>query len=107
MAELLLDGCATFRIAQTTRVWDISRMFHRLSPSLPFSDKVIRHRACSLKDTAHATFAAELDPEFDRMCEEIKVARGKRGKDFILTGGKENGENSLFGRLLKKIELWF
>lgn len=45
-----------------------------------FSDKVIRHRACSLKDTAHAIFAAELDPEFDRMCEEIKEARKKRGK---------------------------
>uniref|UniRef100_A0A3Q4AMK7 ATPase family AAA domain-containing protein 2 n=1 Tax=Mola mola TaxID=94237 RepID=A0A3Q4AMK7_MOLML len=40
--------------------------------------KVIRHRACSLKDTAHAIFAAELDPEFDRMCEEIKEARKKR-----------------------------
>lgn len=49
-----------------------------LSPSL--SDKVIRHRACSLKDTAHAIFASELDPEFDRMCEEIKEARKKRGK---------------------------
>lgn len=45
-----------------------------------FSDKVIRHRACSLKDTTHAIFAAELDPEFDRMCEEIKEARKKRGK---------------------------
>lgn len=43
-------------------------------------DKVIRHRACSLKDTAHAIFASELDPEFDRMCQEIKEARKKRGK---------------------------
>ncbi len=49
-----------------------------LCPS--FSDKVIRHRACSLKDTAHAIFASELDPEFDRMCEDIKEARRKRGK---------------------------
>lgn len=49
---------------------------------LLFSDKVIRHRACSLKDTAHAIFASELDPEFDRMCEEIKEARKKRGKTF-------------------------
>lgn len=45
-----------------------------------FPDKVIRHRACSLKDTAHAIFAAELDPEFDRMCEDIKEARKKRGR---------------------------
>lgn len=57
-----------------TVLWHVS-----LSP--PLIDKVIRHRACSLKDTAHAIFAAELDPEFDRMCEEIKEARRKRGKE--------------------------
>lgn len=49
-------------------------------PSPPLSDKVIRHRACSLKDTAHAIFASELDPEFGRMCDEIKEARRKRGE---------------------------
>uniref|UniRef100_A0AAX7TWF7 ATPase family AAA domain-containing protein 2 n=1 Tax=Astatotilapia calliptera TaxID=8154 RepID=A0AAX7TWF7_ASTCA len=49
------------------------------NPDKDPGDKVIRHRACSLKDTAHAIFAAELDPEFDRMCEEIKEARRKRG----------------------------
>lgn len=50
-------------------------MFFAVSP-----DKVIRHRACSLKDTAHAIFASELDPEFDRMCEDIKEARRKKGE---------------------------
>ncbi|XP_026174319.1 ATPase family AAA domain-containing protein 2B isoform X2 [Mastacembelus armatus] len=49
------------------------------NPDKDPGDKVIRHRACSLKDTAHAIFAAELDPEFDRMCEDIKEARRKRG----------------------------
>uniref|UniRef100_A0A668A6N8 ATPase family AAA domain-containing protein 2 n=1 Tax=Myripristis murdjan TaxID=586833 RepID=A0A668A6N8_9TELE len=48
------------------------------NPDKDPGDKVIRHRACSLKDTAHAMFASELDPEFDRMCEEIKEARRKR-----------------------------
>ncbi|XP_047243849.1 ATPase family AAA domain-containing protein 2B isoform X2 [Girardinichthys multiradiatus] len=48
------------------------------NPDKDPGDKVIRHRACSLKDTAHAIFAAELDPEFNRMCEEIKEARKKR-----------------------------
>ncbi|XP_055088016.1 ATPase family AAA domain-containing protein 2B isoform X2 [Periophthalmus magnuspinnatus] len=48
------------------------------NPDKDPSDKVIRHRASSFKDTAHAIFAAELDPEFDRMCEEIKEARRKR-----------------------------
>lgn len=44
-----------------------------------FIDKIIRHRACTLKDTAHAIIAAELDPEFNKTCEEIKEARKKRG----------------------------
>uniref|UniRef100_A0A9J7X7S1 ATPase family AAA domain containing 2B n=1 Tax=Cyprinus carpio carpio TaxID=630221 RepID=A0A9J7X7S1_CYPCA len=43
------------------------------------ADKIIRHRACSMKDTAHAMIASELDPEFDRMCEEIKESCRKRG----------------------------
>ncbi|XP_068609692.1 ATPase family AAA domain-containing protein 2B [Brachionichthys hirsutus] len=47
------------------------------NPDKDPGDKVIRHRACSLKDTAHAIFASELDPEFDRMCQEIKEARRK------------------------------
>lgn len=44
------------------------------------TDKIIRHRACTLKDTAHAIIAAELDSEFNKLCEEIKEARIKRGK---------------------------
>ncbi|XP_056619709.1 ATPase family AAA domain-containing protein 2B isoform X2 [Triplophysa dalaica] len=48
------------------------------NPDKDPGDKIIRHRACSLKDTAHAMIASELDPEFDRMCEEIKETRRKR-----------------------------
>ncbi|KAK7151151.1 hypothetical protein R3I93_012170 [Phoxinus phoxinus] len=48
------------------------------NPDKDPGDKIIRHRACSLKDTAHAMIASELDPEFDRMCEEIKESRKKR-----------------------------
>ncbi|CAL8315805.1 unnamed protein product [Merluccius merluccius] len=48
------------------------------NPDKDPGDKVIRHRASSLKDSAHAIFASELDPEFDRMCEDIKDARKKR-----------------------------
>ncbi|RXN23272.1 ATPase family AAA domain-containing 2B isoform X1 [Labeo rohita] len=48
------------------------------NPDKDPGDKIIRHRACSLKDTAHAMIASELDPEFDRMCEEIKESRRKR-----------------------------
>ncbi|XP_060722487.1 ATPase family AAA domain-containing protein 2B isoform X2 [Tachysurus vachellii] len=48
------------------------------NPDKDPGDKIIRHRACSLKDAAHAMIASELDPEFDRMCVEIKESRRKR-----------------------------
>uniref|UniRef100_A0A8B9RGA3 ATPase family AAA domain-containing protein 2 n=1 Tax=Astyanax mexicanus TaxID=7994 RepID=A0A8B9RGA3_ASTMX len=50
------------------------------NPDKDPGDKIIRHRACSLKDTAHAMIASELDPEFDRTCKEIEESRRKRGK---------------------------
>ncbi|XP_029451862.1 ATPase family AAA domain-containing protein 2B [Rhinatrema bivittatum] len=49
------------------------------NPDKEPGDKIIRHRACTLKDTAHAIIAAELDPEFNKVCEEIKETRRKRG----------------------------
>ncbi|XP_063087899.1 ATPase family AAA domain-containing protein 2B isoform X5 [Cavia porcellus] len=49
------------------------------NPDKDPGDKIIRHRACTLKDTAHAIIAAELDSEFNKLCEEIKEARIKRG----------------------------
>uniref|UniRef100_A0A673ZKG1 ATPase family AAA domain-containing protein 2 n=1 Tax=Salmo trutta TaxID=8032 RepID=A0A673ZKG1_SALTR len=55
------------------------------NPDKEPSDKIIRHRACSLKDTAHAMLASELDPEFNRMCEEIKESRRKRGEEHTHT----------------------
>uniref|UniRef100_A0A8C7GCP3 ATPase family AAA domain-containing protein 2 n=1 Tax=Oncorhynchus kisutch TaxID=8019 RepID=A0A8C7GCP3_ONCKI len=53
------------------------------NPDKEPSDKIIRHRACSLKDTAHAMLASELDPEFNRMCEEIKESRRKRAETGV------------------------
>nr|XP_015803654.2 ATPase family AAA domain-containing protein 2B [Nothobranchius furzeri] len=82
------------------------------NPDKDPGDKVIRHRACSLKDTAHAIFASELDPEFDRMCEDIKEARKKRDPQSLaqLTdppsvsptrkqpcGGEEQARTSSYG----------
>ncbi|XP_018117073.1 ATPase family, AAA domain containing 2B L homeolog isoform X3 [Xenopus laevis] len=49
------------------------------NPDKEPGDKIIRHRSCTLKDTAHAIIAAELDPEFNKHCEEIKETRAKRG----------------------------
>ena len=40
---------------------------------------MIRHRACLLKDFAHEMVERELDPQFEKTCEEIKLARKLRG----------------------------
>lgn len=45
------------------------------------ADRQIRHRACALKDTVHAIIRDELDEDFEKICEEIKESRRKRGED--------------------------
>lgn len=47
-------------------------------------DRQIRHRACALKDTVHAIIRDELDEDFEKICEEIKESRRKRGEDEYL-----------------------
>ncbi|XP_068094091.1 ATPase family AAA domain-containing protein 2 [Hyperolius riggenbachi] len=43
------------------------------------ADRLIRHRACALKDTMDAIIKQELDEEFEKLCEEIQESRKKRG----------------------------
>uniref|UniRef100_A0AAQ6AJK8 Bromo domain-containing protein n=1 Tax=Amphiprion ocellaris TaxID=80972 RepID=A0AAQ6AJK8_AMPOC len=43
-------------------------------------DRHIRHRAYALKDTIRAIIRDELDEEFERVCEEIRESRIKRGE---------------------------
>lgn len=45
-------------------------LFHR-DPA----DKLIRHRACSLRDNAYALIKAELDSDFEDKCREISKSR--------------------------------
>ncbi|XP_060642939.2 ATPase family AAA domain-containing protein 2B isoform X1 [Anolis sagrei] len=63
------------------------------NPDKEPGDKIIRHRACTLKDTAHAIIAAELDPEFNKMCEEIKESRKKRGLSVTAEQINPHGSN--------------
>uniref|UniRef100_A0A3Q1CXN7 ATPase family AAA domain-containing protein 2 n=1 Tax=Amphiprion ocellaris TaxID=80972 RepID=A0A3Q1CXN7_AMPOC len=49
------------------------------NPDRDPSDRQIRHRACALKDTVHAIIRDELDEDFEKICEEIKVSRTTRG----------------------------
>uniref|UniRef100_A0A4W3HZS0 ATPase family AAA domain-containing protein 2 n=1 Tax=Callorhinchus milii TaxID=7868 RepID=A0A4W3HZS0_CALMI len=48
------------------------------NPDKDPGDRIIRHRACTLKDTSHAIVAAELDPEFNKLCEDIRESRRKQ-----------------------------
>ncbi|XP_069636094.1 ATPase family AAA domain-containing protein 2 [Haliaeetus albicilla] len=41
--------------------------------------RLIRHRACTLRDTAYGIVKDELDEDFEQRCEEIKESRKKRG----------------------------
>lgn len=57
-----------------------------LSTDLLFvSDRMIRHRACTLKDTVHAIIKDELDENFEKICVELKESRLKRGPDLLVT----------------------
>ncbi|NWW48560.1 ATAD2 protein, partial [Pedionomus torquatus] len=49
------------------------------NPDKDPGDRLIRHRACVLRDTAYAIVREEMDEEFEQNCEEIKESRKKRG----------------------------
>ncbi|XP_076665616.1 ATPase family AAA domain-containing protein 2B-like isoform X3 [Andrena cerasifolii] len=45
------------------------------NPDRDPADKLIRHRACSLRDNAYALIKAELDSDFEDKCREISKSR--------------------------------
>ncbi|XP_048582150.1 ATPase family AAA domain-containing protein 2 isoform X2 [Nematostella vectensis] len=45
-------------------------------------DKIIRHRACELRDFAHSLIKSQLEPEFEKACEEIVESRQRRGENL-------------------------
>ncbi|XP_041422563.1 ATPase family AAA domain-containing protein 2 isoform X2 [Xenopus laevis] len=49
------------------------------NPDKDPGDRLIRHRACTLKDATYAIIKEELDEEFEKLCEEIQESRKKRG----------------------------
>ncbi len=50
------------------------------NPDQDTYDRLLRNRVCELRDTAHAMIHADLDPEFEKMCEEIAESRRERSK---------------------------
>ncbi|XP_071659923.1 ATPase family AAA domain-containing protein 2-like isoform X1 [Patagioenas fasciata] len=49
------------------------------NPDKDPGDRLIRHRACMLRDTAYAIVREEMDEDFEQCCEEIQESRKKRG----------------------------
>uniref|UniRef100_A0A7M4FW84 ATPase family AAA domain-containing protein 2 n=1 Tax=Crocodylus porosus TaxID=8502 RepID=A0A7M4FW84_CROPO len=49
------------------------------NPDKDPGDRLIRHRACTLRDTAYAIVREEMDEDFEQLCEEIQESRQKRG----------------------------
>ncbi|KAM9436038.1 ATPase family AAA domain-containing protein 2 isoform 1-T1 [Clarias gariepinus] len=49
------------------------------NPDKDPSDRLIRHRACTLKDAVQAIIKDELDENFEKICVDIKESRMKRG----------------------------
>ena len=46
-------------------------------------DRLLRNRVCELRDTAHAMIYSDLDPEFEKMCEDIAESRFKRSESTL------------------------
>lgn len=42
-------------------------------------DKMIRHRACAMRDLAHAIIESDFEPQFEKQCQEIVESRNRRG----------------------------
>jgi hypothetical protein len=42
--------------------------------------RLIRHRACELRDVCQFHINAELDMEFELLCQQVTEARKQRGK---------------------------
>ncbi|NXK06734.1 ATAD2 protein, partial [Herpetotheres cachinnans] len=49
------------------------------NPDKDPGDRLIRHRACILRDTAYAIVREEMDEDFEQRCEEIQESRKERG----------------------------
>ncbi|KAL3869832.1 hypothetical protein ACJMK2_042465 [Sinanodonta woodiana] len=49
------------------------------NPDKDPQSRSIRHRACALKDTAYSIIKNELDPEFEKLCQELILSRKRRG----------------------------
>lgn len=55
-------------------------------------DKQIRHRACTLRDTAYALIKAEMDTDFEEQCQEIsRTRKAREGKVVPISTASTSG----------------
>lgn len=57
--------------------------FFKTASSVFITDKMIRHRACTLRDTAYALIKAEMDTDFEEQCQEISRNRKTRQEKIV------------------------
>uniref|UniRef100_A0A8C7Z0T9 ATPase family AAA domain containing 2 n=1 Tax=Oryzias sinensis TaxID=183150 RepID=A0A8C7Z0T9_9TELE len=72
------------------------------NPDRDPSDRQIRHRACALKDTVHAIIQEELDEDFEKICDEIKESRKRRGAFFVFQKKRRRKNRWSNGYITKK-----
>ena len=52
------------------------------NPNRDSNDKLIRHRACSLRDFAFAIIDTEMESDFEQMCQDMHQNRKERGESL-------------------------
>lgn len=54
------------------------------NPDKDSNDRMIRHRACALRDAANAFIEAEMDSDFEQVCQDVYESRRRRGESTNL-----------------------
>ncbi|XP_043277332.1 ATPase family AAA domain-containing protein 2-like isoform X2 [Venturia canescens] len=72
------------------------------NPERDPADKLIRHRACSLRDNAYALIKAELDSDFEDKCREISKNRRDNNSKETVEKADDNRPEGANGKVEKK-----
>ncbi|XP_015588936.1 ATPase family AAA domain-containing protein 2 isoform X2 [Cephus cinctus] len=74
------------------------------NPDRDPADKLIRHRACSLRDNAYALIKAELDSDFEDKCREISKNRKVMEDDDVQQGVELKNGKTVLSTINEKME---
>ncbi|KAF4803144.1 ATPase family AAA domain-containing protein 2 [Turdus rufiventris] len=65
----------------------------RYNPKKGTAGHLLRHKACSLSDTAYSIVRREMDEDFERRCQRIKESRMERAKSKRKCKAKEDSSS--------------